>query len=544
MSLRNHEPSDGSPLLERLRRPLASLGLHLGLVGPLILPGCLPDDPYADDLDLLPPVSTRESLAYVDQARHELVVVRPEDDRLDILRRGVGDDRTTVLWSRATLDGSHVMTLVAPASEKTEDIDEQLYLFPADGEDDPQVYDVLAPFTGVALSPDGRRAVLHFGSGVGSGALQNANQVAIVPLDRAPGGEVVRNLTLNGFGGRLQSIQFPTPTGAEGPTAVDVGGRPLELVAFLAEGEVVLVDAGNELTDQVAVRFGAEVGFSPEATLLRPGDEVFGKPVLFLRSSVGSDVAMLTLVDKSDEATGEPGFSAQVSLIPVGERATDMATYNGAETPYLVTVGSSAMIFTDIRTQGSFSVGTGASVQNLFMRDAQTAAGTIKQAVAWASGGNALYTLDLDDIENTIGRTPEPLAIETGIQDLVVLDNDRVLVSSGLNLYVVDLPLSQVTPLSAQSPYDARSSALDGNRLLLGTPGQTWVSTVDLLTLNPESMVLDDAIGSFHYLPGAGKLVMVHADPVGHLTVADAQSPSRSSSYVAWGYLLDGMLDP
>lgn len=541
-----HDQSGGPILLERRRRPRAFLlaGLLAGLLPTLALPACLPDDPYADDLDVLPPVGTRESLAYVDQARHELVVVRPEDDELRIIRRGVGDDRTTVLWSRATLDGGHVMTLVAPASDKTEDVDEQLHLFPADGEGEPRIYDVLAPFTGVALSPDGRRAVLHFGNGVGSGALQNANQVAIVQLDQPSGGAEVRNLTLNGFGGRLQSIEFPTPTGVDGPTAVDVGGRPLELVAFLADGEVVLVDAGNEATDQVAVRFGSEVGFSPEATLLRPGDDVFGKPALFLRSSVGSDVAMLTLVDKSDEATGEPGFSAQVSLIPVGERTTDMATYNGEETPYLVTVGSSAMIFTDIRTQESFSVGTGASVQNLFMRDAQTASGSVRQAVAWASGGNALYTLDLDDIENTIGRTPEPLAIETGIQDLVVLDNDRVLVSSGLNLYVVDLPLSQVTPLSAQSPYDARSSALDGNQLLLGTPGQTWVSTVDLLTLNPESMVLDDAIGSFHYLPDAGKLVMVHTDPVGHLTVADAQSPSRATSYVAWGYLLDGMLDP
>jgi hypothetical protein len=189
-------------------------------------------------------------------------------------------------------------------------------------------------------------------------------------------------------------------------------------------------------------------------------------------------------------------------------------------------------------------VGTGAPVTQLFMRDAQTAAGSIRQAVAWAPGGFALHALDLDDLEDTIGRTPEPLAIQTGIQDLVVLDNDRVLVSSGLDLYVVDLPLSQVTPLSAMSPYDARSSALEGDLLLLGTPGQTWVSTVDLLTLDPESMVLDDPIRSFHYLPDAGKVVLVHDDPVGHLTVADAQSPARATSFVAWGYLLEGLLDP
>ncbi len=514
--------------------------IRAGLLAALGLVACLPADPYADALAILPPVGTSSSLAYVDQAEHELLFVLPEDERIRLVRRPLGNDRTTVLWTRATVDGTQVMAMTAPASEKTEDVAEQLHLFPGDADGDPRVYDVLAPFTGVALSPDGRRAVLHFGDGVGSGALQNANQVAIVDL----GSSDVRNLTLNGFGGRLRAIDFPTPPDRTVPTAVNVGGRPLELVAFLADGEVVLVDAGNEATDQVAVRFGAEVGFSPVESLLRPGNETFGKPALFLRSDLGSDVAMLTLVDKTDEATGEPGFSAQVSLIPVGTQATDMSAYDSDEAPYLVSVGGSAFVFTDIRTQQSFTVGTGAVVTQLFMRDAQTGAGSIRQAVAWSPGGYALHALDLDDLEDTIGRTPEPLAIETGIQDLVVLDNDRVLVSSGLSLYVVDLPLSQVTPLSAMSPYDARSSALEGDLLLLGTQGQTWVSTVDLVTLDPESMVLDDPIGSFHYMPDAGKIVLVHADPMGHLTVADAQSPSRATSFVAWGYLVEGLLDP
>jgi len=506
----------------------------------LALTACLPADPYPDSLDILPPVATRQSLAYVDQAKHELVFVLPEGEHVDLARRSVADERSRVLWSRSTLEGDGVLVMTAPATDKEEDIDEQLHLFAADGDGDAREYDVLAPFSSVALSPDGRRAVLYFGGGFSSGALQNANQVAIVDLL----GNGVRNLTLNGFGGRLQAIDFPTPEGVEGPSAIDVGGRALELVAFLAEGEVVLVDAGNEETDQVAVRFGDTINFSPVESLLRPGDEVFGKPALFLRSDVGADVAMLTLIDKSDEATGEPGFSAQVSLIPVGSGATDMATYNGEVTPYLVTTDGGAFVFTDIRTQQSFSVGTGGVTQRLFMRDAQTATEPIKQVVGWAPGGRALYTLDLDQIEDTIGRSPRALNIETGIEELVVLDNDRVLVSSGLNLYVVDLPLEQVTPLSAMSPYDAHSSALEGNRLLLGTPGQTWVSTVDLITLNPESMVLDDPILSFHYLPDVEKLVLVHDDPVGHLTVADAQAPSRSTSFVAWGYLLGGLLDP
>lgn len=523
------------PTEPTLWRPLA-----VASVGLLALTAaCAPPDPYPDSLDLLPPVASEQSLVYGEQTTQSLLFALPGDDAVAFSRRQIGDERTTILWTTPTVSGNAVLALTAPASDKEEDVGERLHVLPADGESDGQEYEVLAPFSSVSLSPDGRRAVLHFGDGVGSGALQNANQVAIVDL----AGTEVRNLTLNGFGGRVATVDFPV-AGPDGSTAVNVGDRTLELVAFLAEGEVVLVDAANEQTDQVAVRFGDAINFSPVESLLRPGNDLFGRSVLFLRSNIGSDVAMLSLVDKADEQTGEPGFSAQVSLLPVANGASDMATYDGEQAPYLVTTNGSGFVFTNIETQGNFTVATGGQVQQLWLRDANLDTTPTRQAVGWAYGGNALFTLELDTIEQALGQSPRRLNIETGIDELVVLDNDRVLVSSGSNLYVVDIPLEQVTPLSAAAPYDARSSALDGDRLLLGTPGQSWVSTVDLITLNPESMVLDDPIGQFFYLPASDKLVMTHNELVGHVTVADATNPSRSTSYVAWGYLLDGVLDP
>ena len=74
---------------------------------------------------------------------------------------------------------------------------------------------------------------------------------------------------------------------------------------------------------------------------------------------------------------------------------------------------------------------------------------------------------------------------------------------------------------------------------LLGTSGQDWIRSVNLVDLNPESMLLDDPIEAFFYLPDAGKLVVQHNDPYGHITVADAEDPSRTTSYVEWGFLLD-----
>jgi hypothetical protein len=289
--------------------------------------------------------------------------------------------------------------------------------------------------------------------------------------------------------------------------------------------------------DQVAIPLGPDIGFTPGRTLLRPGNPLFVDPALFVLSTIGNEVGMLTLLAEGDGA----GFTAQISLISVGQSATDFVFHDTATVPYLVTVDASAaaLVFTDIRTQGGFTVPLGAPASRLLLRDSDSG----RQVITWASGGTQLSTLELGGIDDSLGRKPDQLKIETGIDSLVQLDNDRLLIGSSTNLYVVDLPSEQVTPLSSQTPYSASSSALVGERLLLGTAGQSWVSTVDLGTLNPESMLLDGAIESFHYLPGPKRIVVTHSDSVGHLTVVDPSEPSRKTSRVHWGFLLQGVLD-
>jgi hypothetical protein len=247
---------------------------------------------------------------------------------------------------------------------------------------------------------------------------------------------------------------------------------------------------------------------------------------------------MLTLIDKKDEMTGNDGFTAQVSLIPVGSSASDFVFHDEGDVPYLLTVaGGRNLVFTDIRTQESFEIDMGGPATHVFLRDHDTGNGTVKQAVTWADGGNQLHTLALDGIQSTLGRKPSHLKIETGIGPVVQLDNDRVLIGSNTTLYVVDFSKEQVTPLTSQVAYDAESSALDGDTLYLGTPGQDWISTADLDTLNPESIVLDDTISAFHYVRDGGKIMLEHDSTSGHVTVVDAEDPSRASAYVVWGYL-------
>jgi len=507
------------------------------LLALLAAAACDRSDPYAGARDLLPPLTTHDALVWVDHAHDEVLFVRPKAGDLEVRRTTVGDEHTQILWSAVTRDHASVLALTVPASPKEEDVGEQLHRLAADGAGEPVVYDVQAPFTTAALSPDHRRAVLYFGADTGSEPLHNANQIAIVEL----AGEAVRNVTLNGFGGALRSVQFPGQLVEGEPAPILIGGAPHDIVAFLAASEVVLMDMDDPDLDQVAIPLGADIGFEPTRTLLRPGNALFADPVLFVLSAQGPEVGMLTLMDEADGS----GFTAQISLLPVGEGSGDLVFHDSASVPYLITVGTAtdSLVFTDIRTQGGFRIDLGAAASQLLLRDAIRDGAAVRQAVAWAPGGTMLSTLDLDGIADSLGRKPRHLKIETGIDALVQLDNDRVLIGSGTRLYVVDFPSEQVTPLSSLTPYDPRGSALVGDRLLLGTSGQQWVSTVDLATLNPESMLLDATITGFHYLEGPEQIVVTHDDAAGHLTVVDPADPSRATSRVHWGFLLQGVLD-
>ena len=500
-----------------------------------LVPGCF-DPPWdSGPFAVGAPIGTRESIVWPNQTHQELIVAVPDDEHLVVTNVPVGNDSTAIQWIAPTLDGAQVLAMVVPASEKIEDVDDKLVRIAADGRGEPTELAMRAPFSSLALGPDGRRAVLHFGNGPGTDVLQNANQVALVDLSD----DSVRDVTLNGFGGQLDSVQFPAKDGAP----VLVGGIPREIIAFLAEGELVLVDAIADDLDQVAVRFFPDVAFSPIATHLRAGNERFPNTALFVRAESGTDVAMLTLVDQADEQTGAPGFSAQVSLVPVGDGASDFLTFDSDEAPYLVTVYGTVLSFIDIRTQQGFTIDLDGNASRLALRNEETASGIVPQLVAWAEGGTIIHQLDLDGIEDALGRRPERLTIETGIDALVWLDNDRVLVGSDTVLYVVDFPRGQVTPLTSTVAYDPASSALAGDSLLLGTPGQSWVSVVDLVTLDPESMVLDEPVAAFFHLGARDRLAVVHDDVAGLVTITDDREPKRTTSFTTWDVFHAGVLE-
>ncbi len=508
---------------------------------------CEPSDPYDALRTWSSPLQTNASLVWLSQTddettdvHNELLFATPQDNNLSVARVALGDGQQRALWAKPSVDGSSVLCLLGPSSESFEDVDEQLVVVPESGFGEPRTYDVLAPFTALARTPNGERAVLHFDGTEQTSSLQNANLVAVVPITRTAKPKV---LTLRGFGGQVRAVEFPAQRDLSEVGTLDIGGSPRDLAVFLAADELVLLDMNDPENGQVAVQFGEDVAFEPVATLLRAGDALFEAPVLFVRSRSGQDVAMLSLVAKAD---GD-GFTAQVSLVPVGAPADSFLSFNSEDAPYIVTASSSrdTLAFTDIRTQQTFEITLGAAVSQLKLRTHVTDLGTtVPQVVAWREGDSAIYTLTLDNIDSVLGRTASELRIPGGIGSIEQLDNDHLLIAASTELYVVDLQIEQVTPLSSPVAYEPSQAVLEANHLLLGAIGQRNLNIIDLQTLNPQTVALDADIASFHYLPTHQKLVAVHHDNAGYLTVASTPTPKRSTSFSAWGFLYHNVLDP
>lgn len=517
-----------------------------------LLVACSDPDPFSDATAFVGPVATASSLVWIDEAHRELRFLTPTDQGPTWTRSERSADGMAPTWIASTVDGSQVLAMIAPLAESQHDSAPHLIAHSSQGDAPPQRVDLPVVYPSLSQSADGRWAVLHFSpdSPTASGVIQNANLVTIVDMATL----TARTFTLNGFGGRLVKIEFPAPSDPQAASTVRVGDRDRALIAFISNGELVLVDALDPLAaeHQVAVRFFPEITFTPEETLLRPGNDAYPGPALFLRSSQASDVAMLSLVDASDAATGQAGFTVQVSLIPVGRSATDFALLDENEVPYLVTLDPyrSAAVFTDIRTQQGFVISLREAAERFMFRQASSPAGVTTQMVAWAqadgavlAGGRMLHTLDLEDIDKTAGQNPRSIYIQNPILDVVSLDNDRALVGTQEALYVVDFARDQVTPLSTPSTFDPASAVIFGDTLLLGPRHELHLSAVDLLALSPASVRLDAPIDGFFYLPLAEKVVVLHPDPAGHLTTIDPRNPSRETSVSQWGFFYEGFLD-
>jgi hypothetical protein len=400
-----------------------------------------------------------------------------------------------------------------------------------------------SPFDSLSQSGDGRYAFL-FKKNPGMRLLDNPNEIAIVDLDLAPNADGAITLrTLRSFGDSPLSVVFSPQ--------MRIVGEDRRLAVVLSETNVTLIDLDHldraETTVQLSSPGGGAV--SPAQVLFNPD-----APEIYVRGAGSDDVFVFNLAerppgDERDEsADPHNDFRPFIDQLGVGGRPSDMALYAGDDGARLLVLAdgqSAAVVSAGTSEVTSVALPVNASRTLLFNgispRDGELA----ERALLYSEGGQVVMFLDLEDLEARGNRNLEVLPLGRPIAKLVPMpEEQRVLIlhgSEGVSL--LDLEGRTISPITSNAVLTDALFDAERGQLWVAPANQRFVGLLDLATGDTPEVLLDAEVDELVPMFDAGHVVVLHPSTVGHLTVLDADRPTREHARSLRGFLVADLLD-
>ncbi|RMH44332.1 MAG: hypothetical protein D6689_02565 [Deltaproteobacteria bacterium] len=514
---------------------------------------CWLDEPrpvgYDRHREVLGPVAMKDRVAYVDTARDRVIFVDSAGG--DPVVRTVGIGRSAVFVT-PTPDRSRLVVITRGEEAVVEgQVDEEpaLWVVDPDGGEAPVAYPIGSPFNRIAISSDGAEAVAYYtGSGFdpNTGVFRNPNEVAVVHLSQPPGdgNPVVR--TVRSFGAAPDGVVLSPPMAI--PGADD--STPRTFAFILAPNTVTILDATHPERDEVSIRLdqGSDVTVYPREIAFAPD-----RATAYLRADNARDIVAIEIHPDppSAERPRDNDYRPVLAELGTGGGPADVAWYDDAAGRRFVvaaTPGTRDVVVIDANTAEFVTVETPDPIDRILLFPA--GGDQPPRTAVLASLGDRssrVHLLALDGITDPLVpidlRTVDLAAPVVDVVPvpgrayaMIVHDADRTV------LGLLDVAFGSVSPLQGAGRLDAYDFSAGGTHLVGITSGVARVGFVELDTLHPFDLRLDDAPGRVFALAGGGVYVD-HSDPFGRATILPSVEAGRQESVVLSGFLLADWID-
>jgi len=309
--------------------------------------------------------------------------------------------------------------------------------FNADGAPiDRQDVDLGAAFTSIALTPDDRYAVFMHGPGGGSGAVvRNANELAVLDLDRPTGVDNPRRRTLKSFGAGVRALALP----AAG--AVADGLRPLAFA--LSDRYLAIFDLSLPEADEVIVYFtleGEARDVVPASVQPVPGDETH-PPGALVRAWGSPDLYLLSF---PNDAPADVVPRPTLNVLPGSPALVDALPHRTPDGLRVFSLEGRTLAVIHPETGARRGVTLGFEGAALVP---YAGAGGEPSALIWGRGAEQVAYVRLDDLEASGSRAVRTLTLEGGLSDLLPVPGRAAAVGIlPARLVVLDFPGESATP--------------------------------------------------------------------------------------------------
>ncbi len=509
-------------------------------------PGCADRDALLDaPFTQLGPIAAGQSLTWIDTAAATARVVDVSRATLSTRTVTVGLDPVLSL-ARNGADEVLVLSRGSRGEPGIAPTPGTLTAIPTGGAA-ARTYVVGSPFNAVSQTDDGRYAVVHYQpSGTSGRLLFNPNEIAIVDLAAPPSETNPRRRTVRSFGGVPNAVRFsPTMT---------IQGTPRRLAVVLSDAYVTLLDLTNPTRPEITVRLTL-----PEDTrAIRPTQLVFDpeRSTIYARAEASNDVYALQLVDVTTADASANDFRPSVNQLAAGRNPSDMALIGdaGARRLLVVSPGSRDARVIDARANTTLTVPLDAPANRilLFTAGSPRDATPTPRALLYATGllTSAVSFLELADLDTRRGQNVETVQLARTVNNALALPErgalmiDHPSTGNGGQLSLLDLTRRTVSPIFAEVPLEGARFDSDRQRLWVAPRGSTRVGYITLSNFSPGEVRLDAPVTAVIPLGGTTpRVVALHDDASGALTVLDATEPQRNTARSVRGFLLASFLD-
>jgi hypothetical protein len=461
----------------------------------------------------------------------------PEGDRLYVLAQGVkprlkADDDTPALW---VYDGTGAGTLLAK-------------------------YELDAPLNGLTIDPQGQFVVVHPTGSAGS-FLANPNELVIIDITKPAGANNPVMRTLRSFGGAPQRLTF-TPK-------VALPGGQRRLLVVETDQEVSLLDLDNLDRPEITVLLNTGDGktqVSPAAVLVDEGDPERNDDTRVAVRTNESGVVLLTLAQLPESKVGKVpnDYDVVFNVIGLNSVPSDFAfvrTDAGRRLAVLEpSLKRASLIDPDTTVATTVDLPTSYGSMAV-VTDRVGVSGTQSDVALLWGGYSPAVGVALWSLGKSVDEPYRSIEVLGGVASNVgqVVDvpapNDalKVLVPSKLStgygggageFYVLNLQARTAAPLFTSADRLSMTVSTDGQRAWFFQEGTTMLAKVDLQTLHPVNLYLDQATSFVFDIKAAGgsERAMIALHSIGNYgaTVFNAGRPNDAEAARYVGLLQGG----
>jgi hypothetical protein len=379
-------------------------------------------------------------------------------------------------------------------------------------------------FNALTQSDDGRYAIAYRNGATPGRTLDNPNELVVVDLDRKVDEDgAVTGKSPAGLAHTIDHV-IVSPT-------MTIADEDRRLLVLLSAAEVSVFDLNHLDRRATIVQLDERRKVDPAQVLFSSS-----QPTFYVRGTSSDNIFMFRFEPFSNTPDGND-FQPSINPLSAGQTPQDIALFGGGSSERLLAIANRQALVIDPATSKTVTVKLSAAADHilLFEGRAPRSESTQARALLYSMSESNLTFFDLEAIGDSPNDSVELVTAEQPVLSLIPLldgDDKSVVLLQEKQVTIVDLETRSLTPYATSTRLTDALFDPVRKMLWVGPSGAPYIQSLDLSSgRTGDELRLEAPINVLLPMFQHNRLVALHTEATGYLTLVDAERPDREHTF-------------